>query len=53
VSRRNDDRPTTIVVLTLLALIISLSAWCWTSAPCGLWKFASAGDTPARCLMHR
>lgn len=52
-SRRNDDRPTTIVVLTLLALIISLSAWCWTSAPCGLWKFASAGDTPARCLMHR
>jgi hypothetical protein len=53
VTRRNDDRPTTIVVLTLLALLISLSVWTWTSAPCGMWKFASAGDTPARCLMHR
>lgn len=52
-SRRNDDRPTTIVVLTLLALIISLSAWCWTSAPCGLWTYTKAGETPSRCLMHR
>ncbi|MER5754331.1 hypothetical protein [Streptomyces sp. NPDC002088] len=48
-----DDRPTTIAVLTLLALLASLSIWSWTSAPCGLWKYAKAGETPARCLMQR
>jgi hypothetical protein len=53
VSRRNDDRPTFIALLSIAAILISLSVWTWTSAPCGVWKFEKAGEVPARCLMHR
>ncbi|MFD4608309.1 hypothetical protein ACFWOT_09355 [Streptomyces sp. NPDC058440] len=33
-----------------LVLALILSAWAWTSAPCGLWKYSKAGEVPARCL---
>ncbi|RZU35975.1 hypothetical protein EV284_3458 [Streptomyces sp. BK022] len=52
-SRRNDDRPTVIALLALAAVLLSLSTWAWTSAPCGMWKWEKAGDVPARCVMHR
>ncbi|MFG3582592.1 hypothetical protein [Streptomyces sp. NPDC047990] len=35
-----------------LLLVLVLWAWAWTSAPCGTWHFAKAGETPARCLMR-
>jgi hypothetical protein len=35
-----------------LVLFIGADVWVWTSAPCGLWTYAKAGETPARCLMH-
>jgi hypothetical protein len=37
----------------LVVGLIAGSILIWTSAPCGLWKFAKAGETPARCLVHR
>jgi hypothetical protein len=51
--RPKDDRPTAIALLTILAVLVSLGIWAWTSAPCGIWKFEKAGEVPARCLMHR
>ncbi|MDX3206038.1 hypothetical protein [Streptomyces scabiei] len=37
----------------LLVLALGLSQYAWFQAPCGLWKYAKASETPARCLMHR
>ena len=36
----------------LLALATVSSFLIWTKAPCGLWAYAKAGDTPARCVTH-
>ncbi|MEU8948752.1 hypothetical protein [Streptomyces sp. NPDC048489] len=42
------------VVAGVLALVlfVGLDVWAWTSAPCGMWRYAKAGETPARCLMR-
>ncbi|MFD8594578.1 hypothetical protein ACFV1L_06215 [Kitasatospora sp. NPDC059646] len=42
-------------LLTFLAGLVAvlLLAGClfvWTHAPCELWAFSSAGNTPGRCL---
>jgi hypothetical protein len=39
-------------IAAIISLVIALiaSAWTWTSAPCGLWSLAKAGDMPSRCL---
>ncbi|MCR8576451.1 hypothetical protein [Streptomyces sp. Isolate_219] len=46
-------KDTAKVVAYILALVLFIggSAWVWTSAPCGLWTFAKAGEMPARCLV--
>ncbi|MET8111163.1 hypothetical protein [Streptomyces prasinus] len=36
-------------VVALVTLLVA-SIWIWTSAPCGLWSWAKAGDVPARCI---
>lgn len=47
---RIKDYAAYAVAIALLVAIIGGSAWVWTSAPCGLWKWSKAGDMPARCL---
>ena len=37
----------------VLVLVLALTQYAWLQAPCGLWKYAKAAETPARCLMHR
>ncbi|WP_158754262.1 hypothetical protein [Streptomyces sp. NRRL F-2580] len=38
----------------LAALLLAVAAvgsfLIWTKGPCGLWTYAKAGDTPARCV---
>jgi hypothetical protein len=43
----------TALGLMLAAFIGAVGLFVWTAAPCGLWTFASAGETPARCLMGK
>ncbi|MFJ5882648.1 hypothetical protein [Kitasatospora cineracea] len=38
------------VVGLVVVLLVAGSLTVWTSAPCGLWTYAAAGETPARCL---
>jgi hypothetical protein len=38
-----------VVIIFLLAALVG-GIWTWTSAPCGLWSLAKAGEMPARCL---
>ncbi|MFE2102928.1 hypothetical protein [Streptomyces sp. NPDC059468] len=45
--------PLNIALALLLVVVLGLAEWVWVSAPCGLWTYAKAGETPARCLMHR
>ncbi|MGW5773078.1 hypothetical protein ACWEVY_28495 [Streptomyces longwoodensis] len=42
-----------VALVLAVVLFLAFDLWVWTSAPCGLWTFAKAGETPARCLMHR
>ncbi|MEU6057001.1 hypothetical protein [Streptomyces sp. NPDC047097] len=35
----------------ILALALFAGLWAWTSAPCDLWTFGTAGNAPARCLI--
>lgn len=35
----------------VLILALALGQYAWFQAPCGLWKFAKAGQAPARCVM--
>ncbi|MCY0945356.1 hypothetical protein [Streptomyces antarcticus] len=36
----------------LLAVAAVSSFLIWTKGSCGLWTYAKAGDTPARCVTH-
>jgi hypothetical protein len=41
----------TLAAMVVIALVIG-SLLIWTKAPCGLWTYSPARDTPARCLME-
>ncbi|MFJ8699431.1 hypothetical protein [Streptomyces ardesiacus] len=41
------------LAVAVLIVVLALSQWAWFQAPCGLWKFAKAGEAPARCVMQR
>jgi hypothetical protein len=42
-----------LLAAMVLVLVLGLSQYAWFQAPCGLWTYAKAGETPARCLMNR
>ena len=46
-----DRTITTISILAILAILAG-SWFVWIDAPCGLWKFSSAGKIPTRCISH-
>ena len=47
---RKPNKGGDILATILLVVTLVASFWTWTSAPCGLWSLAKAGETPSRCL---
>lgn len=40
-----------IVALVAVIAFAAFGVWAHYAGPCGLYKFAKAGDVPARCVM--
>ena len=47
----NRDDLKGMVWVAVLLLVIGFGFWAHFEAPCGLYKYAKAGEVPARCLM--